>query len=114
MAVAGIDIGSQSTKVVILEGDRILAAVTEKRDYDTARVVWRKRRERRAPALQGTSRRLPSSVSSRWKGLGKSLSWSQRSSLKGEDCAVGEKDHRKEEGRKKPAGPTAETERRKT
>jgi predicted CoA-substrate-specific enzyme activase len=27
MAVAGIDIGSQSTKVVILEGDRILAAV---------------------------------------------------------------------------------------
>ena len=30
MAVAGIDIGSQSTKVVILEGDRILAAVTLK------------------------------------------------------------------------------------
>jgi len=28
MAVAGIDAGSQSTKVVILEGDRILAAVT--------------------------------------------------------------------------------------
>jgi predicted CoA-substrate-specific enzyme activase len=28
MAVAGIDMGSQSTKVVILEGDRILAAVT--------------------------------------------------------------------------------------
>jgi predicted CoA-substrate-specific enzyme activase len=28
MAVAGIDVGSQSTKVVILEGDRILAAVT--------------------------------------------------------------------------------------
>lgn len=30
MAVAGIDVGSQSTKVVILEGDRILAAVTLK------------------------------------------------------------------------------------
>ena len=30
MADAGIDIGSQSTKVVILEGDRILAAVTLK------------------------------------------------------------------------------------
>jgi len=30
MAVAGIDAGSQSTKVVILEGDRILAAVTLK------------------------------------------------------------------------------------
>jgi predicted CoA-substrate-specific enzyme activase len=30
MAVAGIDMGSQSTKVVILEGDRILAAVTLK------------------------------------------------------------------------------------
>jgi predicted CoA-substrate-specific enzyme activase len=30
MAVAGIDIGSQSTKVVILESDRILAAVTLK------------------------------------------------------------------------------------
>jgi hypothetical protein len=29
-AVAGIDVGSQSTKVVILEGDRILAAVTLK------------------------------------------------------------------------------------
>jgi activator of 2-hydroxyglutaryl-CoA dehydratase len=28
MAVAGIDMGSQSTKVVILEGDRILAAVS--------------------------------------------------------------------------------------
>jgi predicted CoA-substrate-specific enzyme activase len=28
MAVAGIDVGSQSTKVVILEGDSILAAVT--------------------------------------------------------------------------------------
>jgi predicted CoA-substrate-specific enzyme activase len=28
MAVAGIDMGSQSTKVVILEGDRVLAAVT--------------------------------------------------------------------------------------
>jgi activator of 2-hydroxyglutaryl-CoA dehydratase len=28
MAVAGIDAGAQSTKVVILEGDRILAAVT--------------------------------------------------------------------------------------
>jgi predicted CoA-substrate-specific enzyme activase len=28
MAVAGIDMGSQSTKVVVLEGDRILAAVT--------------------------------------------------------------------------------------
>jgi hypothetical protein len=28
MAVAGIDMGSQSTKVVILEGDGILAAVT--------------------------------------------------------------------------------------
>jgi predicted CoA-substrate-specific enzyme activase len=28
MAVAGIDVGSQSTKVVILEGDQILAAVT--------------------------------------------------------------------------------------
>jgi activator of 2-hydroxyglutaryl-CoA dehydratase len=28
MAVAGIDVGSQSTKVVILEGDRILASVT--------------------------------------------------------------------------------------
>jgi len=28
MAVAGIDVGSQSTKVVILEGDRILAAAT--------------------------------------------------------------------------------------
>jgi (R)-2-hydroxyacyl-CoA dehydratese activating ATPase len=28
MAVAGIDMGSQSTKVVILEGDRMLAAVT--------------------------------------------------------------------------------------
>jgi activator of 2-hydroxyglutaryl-CoA dehydratase len=28
MAVAGIDAGSQSTNVVILEGDRILAAVT--------------------------------------------------------------------------------------
>jgi predicted CoA-substrate-specific enzyme activase len=28
MAVAGIDMGSQSTKVVILEGDRILASVT--------------------------------------------------------------------------------------
>jgi predicted CoA-substrate-specific enzyme activase len=28
MAVAGIDMGSQSTKVVILEGERILAAVT--------------------------------------------------------------------------------------
>jgi predicted CoA-substrate-specific enzyme activase len=30
MAVAGIDMGSQSTKVVILEGDRILAAVVLK------------------------------------------------------------------------------------
>jgi predicted CoA-substrate-specific enzyme activase len=30
MPVAGIDIGSQSTKVVILEGDRLLAAVTLK------------------------------------------------------------------------------------
>ena len=30
MAVAGIDVGSQSTKVVILEADRILAAVTLK------------------------------------------------------------------------------------
>jgi predicted CoA-substrate-specific enzyme activase len=30
MAVAGIDVGSQSTKVVMLEGDRILAAVTVK------------------------------------------------------------------------------------
>jgi (R)-2-hydroxyacyl-CoA dehydratese activating ATPase len=30
MAVAGIDVGSQSTKVVILEGDRILAALTLK------------------------------------------------------------------------------------
>jgi predicted CoA-substrate-specific enzyme activase len=30
MAVAGIDVGSQSTKVVIMEGDRILAAVTLK------------------------------------------------------------------------------------
>ena len=30
MAVAGIDMGSQSTKVVILEGERILAAVTLK------------------------------------------------------------------------------------
>jgi len=30
MAVAGIDMGSQWTKVVILEGDRILAAVTLK------------------------------------------------------------------------------------
>jgi predicted CoA-substrate-specific enzyme activase len=30
MAVAGIDVGSQSTKVVILEGNRILAAVTLK------------------------------------------------------------------------------------
>jgi predicted CoA-substrate-specific enzyme activase len=30
MAVAGIDMGSQSTKVVILEGDRMLAAVTLK------------------------------------------------------------------------------------
>jgi (R)-2-hydroxyacyl-CoA dehydratese activating ATPase len=30
MAVAGIDMGSQSTKVVILEGDRILSAVTLK------------------------------------------------------------------------------------
>jgi (R)-2-hydroxyacyl-CoA dehydratese activating ATPase len=30
MAVAGIDVGSQSTKVVLLEGDRILAAVTLK------------------------------------------------------------------------------------
>jgi predicted CoA-substrate-specific enzyme activase len=30
MAFAGIDLGSQSTKVVILEGDRILAAVTLK------------------------------------------------------------------------------------
>jgi predicted CoA-substrate-specific enzyme activase len=30
MAVAGIDVGSQSTKVVILEGDQILAAVTLK------------------------------------------------------------------------------------
>jgi len=28
MAVAEIDVGSQSTKVVVLEGDRILAAVT--------------------------------------------------------------------------------------
>jgi activator of 2-hydroxyglutaryl-CoA dehydratase len=28
MAVAGIDMGAQSTKVVILEGDRVLAAVT--------------------------------------------------------------------------------------
>jgi activator of 2-hydroxyglutaryl-CoA dehydratase len=28
MAVAGIDTGSQSTKVVILEDDQILAAVT--------------------------------------------------------------------------------------
>jgi activator of 2-hydroxyglutaryl-CoA dehydratase len=28
MAVAGIDTGSRSTKVVILEGDQILAAVT--------------------------------------------------------------------------------------
>ena len=30
MAVVGIDLGSQSTKVVILEADRILAAVTLK------------------------------------------------------------------------------------
>jgi predicted CoA-substrate-specific enzyme activase len=30
MAVAGVDVGSQSTKVVILEGDRILAGVTLK------------------------------------------------------------------------------------
>ena len=30
LAVAGIDVGSQSTKVVILESDRILAAVTLK------------------------------------------------------------------------------------
>ena len=30
MAVAGIDVGSQSTKMVTLEGDRILAAVTLK------------------------------------------------------------------------------------
>jgi predicted CoA-substrate-specific enzyme activase len=30
MAVAGIDAGSQSTKVVLLEGDRVLAAVTLK------------------------------------------------------------------------------------
>jgi (R)-2-hydroxyacyl-CoA dehydratese activating ATPase len=29
MAVAGIDVGSQSTKVVILEGDRILAGIHE-------------------------------------------------------------------------------------
>jgi activator of 2-hydroxyglutaryl-CoA dehydratase len=28
MATAGIDMGAQSTKVVILEGDRVLAAVT--------------------------------------------------------------------------------------
>jgi activator of 2-hydroxyglutaryl-CoA dehydratase len=28
MAVAGIDVGSQSTKVVVLEGDRILVVVT--------------------------------------------------------------------------------------
>jgi len=45
MAVAGIDIGSQSTKVVILEADQILAAVTlttgESAEYDAAR-QWRR------------------------------------------------------------------------
>jgi activator of 2-hydroxyglutaryl-CoA dehydratase len=32
MAVAGIDVGSQSTKVAILEGERILADSLEKDD----------------------------------------------------------------------------------
>ena len=45
----------------------------------------------RRPGLQGTSRRLPKSVSSRWKRLGKLLICSQRSLLKVEDRAVGKK-----------------------
>jgi hypothetical protein len=52
--------------------------------------------------LQVTSQRLPRSVSSRWKRFGKLLICSQRSSLKVEDRAVGEKGHRGEEGREFP------------